>query len=282
MCLALLVALPFPASAQPGAASDIASATWKLAKSDPAELVRRTSQNEVANAFPHRPAMRYRLRKITATSDTTKEIVETHQGGVARLIAVGGHPISAARAQQEVQRLHTLAGTPSLQAYRRGKELHDARRIQRFTRLLPAAYLYHFAGSVPSPTGPLIRLTFIPNPAFTPPDFEARVMTGIRGEMWIDPQDSRIVRLEGHFFRTVDFGWGILGSLYPGGTMQLEQSKTQDCGWQLTRLSLHLDGKELLFRSLHISIEEAASDYRLVPSTWSYKDAIGWLLRMAA
>lgn len=280
VCIVLLLALPVQAGDQPASANEVASATWKLAKTDPAELVRRTSRKEVANSFPHRPPMRYRLRKVTATSDTTKEIVETRQGGVARLLAVGGHPLSPLRARREIQRLHTLAADPSKQAHRRGKELRDARRVQRFTRLLPAAFLYRFAGSVASPTGPLIRLTFTPNPAFTPPNFEARVMTGIRGEVWIDPQDSRIVRLEGHFFRNVDFGWGILGSLYPGGTMQLEQTKTQDCGWQLTRLSLHLDGKELLFKSLHISIEETASDYRVVPTTWSYKDAIRWLLRM--
>ena len=281
-CLAFLLVLPVSAGAQAGGSSDAASITWKLAKSNPAELVRRTSRNELANSFPHRHPMRYRLRKISTTSDTTKEIVETREGGVARLIAVGGHPLSPARMQQEIERLHILAAHPAREAHRRGKELHDARRVQRFTRLLPSAFLYRFAGSAASPSGPLIRLTFTPNPAFSPPTFEARVMTGIRGEMWIDPADSRIVRLKGHFFRSVDFGWGILGSLYPGGTMELDQSKTQDCGWQLTRLSLHLNGKELVFKSLHISIEETASDYRLVPPTWNYKDAIRWLLRMPA
>jgi len=30
------------------------------------------------------------------------------------------------------------------------------------------------------------------------------------GELWIDAAQERVVRLEGHLQRDVDFGWGIL------------------------------------------------------------------------
>lgn len=253
---------------------------WKLAQSDPTELMRRASQNELANSYGHRAPIRYQLRKINAKSDTTKDIIETVDGGVARLIAIGGHPLSPAQEQQETERLRALDANPAIEAHRRKSELRDAKRVEKFINLLPAAFLYKFVGSAETADGAMIRLSFEPNPKFSPPDFESRILTGIRGEVWIDPEELRFARVEGRIFQTVDFGWGILGSLYPGGTMRIEQSKTEDCGWQLTRLSLHLDGKELVFKSLHIVLEETATDYQMLPREWKYRDAVQWLLQM--
>lgn len=275
----LLLPLALHAAASPAPAATTASPGQELAESNPTELMRRVSQNELANSYGHRPPMRYWVRKITAHLDMTKEIVETREGGVARLIAVGGNPLSAVPNQKEIERLRAIAADPAIEAHRRDRERRDAQRVQKYMRLLPAAFVYHFEGMRDLPNGAAIRLTFIPNPTFTPPDFESRTLTGIRGEIWIDPTDLRVVRLDSHIFRTVDFGWGILGSLYPGGTMRIEQMKTRECGWQLIHLSLHLNGRELLFKSLHIVVGETAGNYRLIPATWNYKDAVQWLLQ---
>lgn len=256
------------------------SAAWNLARSNPGELVRRAVRNELAGSRDARVPVRFRVRKITGTSDTTKEVVDTVDGGVARLIAIHGQPLPPAAEKKEIHRLHALEADPSIQAHRHQSERRDEERIIKFTRLLPDAFLYRFAGHAETKDGPMVRLQFSPNPKFSPPDFASRVMTGLHGEMWVDPNDLRITRIQSRFFRKVDFGWGILGVLYPGGTMQLEQSKTPECGWQLTRLSLHMTGRELLFKSLDISIEETIGNYKPVPSSWTYRDAVRWLLEM--
>ena len=111
---------------------------------------------------------------------------------------------------------------------------------------------------------------------------ESRILTGIRGELWIDPTDLRVVRIEGHLFKEVDYGWGILGTLYPGGTIRIEQAKTPECGWQLAHLVLNMTGKELMLKSLRVVVDETATDYHPVPTGWKYTDAIDWLLNMPA
>ena len=275
----LLLPLPLHAATSPVSAMNTATLGRQLAESNPTKLMRRVSQNELANSYGHRPPMRYWVRKITAHMDMTKEIVETREGGVARLIAVRGNPPSVGQNQKEIERLRAIAANPAIEAHRRDNERRDAKRVQKYMRLLPSAFVYRFAGMRDLPNGAAIQLTFTPNPAFTPPDFASRILTGIQGEIWIDPTDLRVIRMDGHIFRTVDFGWGILGSLYPGATMRIEQTKTRECGWQMTRLSLHLNGRELLFKSLHIVVDETADDYRLTPPTWNYKDAVQWLLQ---
>jgi hypothetical protein len=256
------------------------SSVWNLAKSDPHALVQAAIENELKSTYGHRPPVRYLLRKTTRNTNTTKEIVETSQGGVARLVAIDNKPLHATQTQTELQRLQELASDPAVQQHRHRSEERDGARVTSVMRLLPDAFINHFEGSVQTPNGEAIRMTFAPNPHFSPPTLESRVLTGIRGEIWIDPTDLRVVRIEGQLFRQVDYGWGILGTLYSGGTIRLEQVKTPECGWRLSHLVLDMTGKELMLKSLRVFVDETATDYHLVPIGWRYTDAIEWLLHM--
>ena len=256
------------------------SSAWNLAKSDPHALVQAAIENELKYVYGHRPPVRYLLRKKTRNTDTTKEIVETSQGGVARLVASHNQPLDAKQTQMELHRLNELASDPAAQQHRLHREERDAARITSVMRLLPDAFMNNFEGSVQVPNGTAIRLSFEPNPHFSPPTLESRILTGIRGEIWIDPTDLRVVRIEGHLFRQVDYGWGILGTLYPGGTISLDQVKTSECGWHLSHLILNMNGKELMLKSLHVFVDETATDYHPVPAGWKYTDAIEWLLHL--
>ena len=257
------------------------SSAWNLAKSDPQALVKAAIDNEIKNSYGHRPPMRYLLKKKTRNTDTTKEIVETGQGGVAHLVAIQNQPLNATQAQTELQRLQELASDPAAQQHRHRSEERDTARIVAVMRLLPDAFINHFEGSAQTVNGTAIRIGFEPNPHFSPPTLESRILTGIRGEIWIDPADLRVVRVEGHLFRQVDYGWGILGTLYPGGTITIEQVKTPECGWQLSRLTLNMTGKELMLKSLRVVVDETVTDYHRVPAGWKYTDAITWLLHNA-
>ncbi|HZC43133.1 MAG TPA: hypothetical protein VE195_03100, partial [Acidobacteriaceae bacterium] len=200
------------------------SSAWNLAKSDPHALVQSAIENELKNAYGHRAPVRYLLRKKTRNLDTTKEIVETSQGGVARLVAIHSHPLNEKQTQAEMQRLRDLISDPAAQEHRRRNEERDAARVTGVMRLLPEAFINQFEGSVQTPNGAAIRMSFEPNPHFSPPTLESRVLIGIRGEIWIDPTDLQVVRIEGRLFRDVEYGWGILGTLYPGGTVRIEQT----------------------------------------------------------
>jgi hypothetical protein len=135
------------------------SSAWSLAKSDPHALVQAAIDNELKHAYGVRPAARYQLRKKTRNTDTTKEILETSQGGVARLVAIHNAPLNATQTQAELQRLQALASDPEAQQHRHHNEERDAARISSVMRLLPEAFINQFEGSVDTPDGTAIRLT---------------------------------------------------------------------------------------------------------------------------
>ena len=246
-------------------------------------LVRRAVQNRMDATKTHRP-LRYLLRKTDEHHDTTKDIIETGDGDVARLVAINGQPLSPEANQAELDRLNTLANHPDIQEHRHQREQKDADRVNRLMRLLPDAFLYRYEGTSPCPDGggTCHHLTFSPNPSFEPPDLEAAIFRGLAGEVWIDQAQERLTRLDAHVIANVDFGWGILGKLDKGGTIQLEQSDIGGHDWELTTLKLSLTGKALMFKSLNIQMTEQASHFSQVPPGVDYRKAIQLLQNSGA
>ena len=250
---------------------------------DPTALVRRATEHRIDASRTHQP-LRYLLRKTDGPHDNTKEIIETRDGDVARLIALHGQSLDPQANQAELGRLNTLANHPEIQEHRHQREQKDTDRVNRLMRLLPDAFLYRDQGTAPCPSSEAIchHLTFAPNPTFEPPDVEANIFRGLAGDLWIDQAQERLARLDAHVIANVDFGWGLLGKLDKGGTIQLEQSDIGNHDWQLTTLKLNLKGKALLLKSLDIHLSEQATHFSPVPEGTDYHKAIQLLENSAA
>jgi len=245
---------------------------------DPVALVRRAAANElraVDDRIAQGPApVRYVFFKQDEKGSTVKEVVQTRDGSVSRLISINGKPLTAEQQNLEAARLQRLLDQPDLQQRRKKREKEDAERAKKIMHVMPDAFLYTYAGIVPGPNGPAVRLSFKPKPGFDPPDQETRVAVGIQGELWIDQTQERMVRLDAHLFQDVDFGWGILGRLYKGGSIRIENADVGNHNWQLQRMKLDLSGKALMVKMLTFRITETGTDYELVPRELSYKDGI--------
>jgi hypothetical protein len=121
-------------------------------------------------------------------------------------------------------------------------------------------------------------LAFKPNPDFTPPDREAEVYHGMAGELWIDKDEERMVKLDAHLIADVNFGWGILGRLDKGGSILVEQANVGEHHWETTHMKLSLTGKALIFKTLNFQTTEDASHFEPVPPEMGYQNAIKMLL----
>ena len=247
--------------------------TGQPAAIDPTALVVRAIQHRMDTDRNNRP-LRYLLRKTDERHDTTKDIIETREGDVARLTAINGKPLSAQANQAELDRLKFLSDHPAIQERRHQHEQKDADRVDRLMRLLPNAFLYRFEDMAPCGGGQCYRLSFSPNPRFTPPDEEAAIFRGMAGEVWIDQAQERLTRLDAHLIADVDFGWGIIGKLDKGGTILLEQADIGGHQWKLTGLKLNMKGKAVMVKSLNFEITEEASHFSPVPPELNYRKAI--------
>jgi hypothetical protein len=246
---------------------------------DPAKIVRDASYNELHSTRPGR-SFSYRQHKVDPKGSTVKEIVETKDGDVARLIEKDGKPLPQEEEQAEIDRLNNLLAHPEVQEHRHKKEQEDSARGDEMVRMLPDAFLYDFDGMVEGPNGLCYRLKFKPNPAFTPPDREGEVYHGMVGELWVDQAQLRLVKIDAHLISDVNFGWGVLGRLYKGGSILVQNADVGLHHWETVHMKLRLQGKLLMLKSVDYSTTEDFSDFKVQPQELGYQEAIRLLQKI--
>src|SRR5581483_2381909 len=112
--------------------------------------------------------------------------------------------------------------------------------------------------------GKAAHYTFSPDPNFNPPNHETRVLTGMKGDLYVDLDAKRIAKIDATLFQSVDFGWGILGRLDKGGHFLIEQTCIGGPRWETTHSVLHFTGKIMMFKALNIQEDETLYDFRHV------------------
>jgi hypothetical protein len=239
-------------------------------------LVARALGTELRVARDPSHPMRYLLRRSTPRLTSTKEIIESKDGDVARLLAVNDKPLAPDDEQKEFARLRTLAANPSLQKHRKDNEAEDAGIVLKLLRMLPNAFLYQYAGSFNGPAGTVHRFTFKPNPRFDPPDIETQALTAMSGELRVDAAQERVIRLEGHLQQDTTYGWGILGKLNKGGWVLLEQADVGDRQWRIVNVQMQMVLR-VLFKTKNINTAEQMTRYTPVPAGMDYRQAIQML-----
>lgn len=224
---------------------------------------------------PNHP-MRYLLHRSTPRLTSTKDIIETRDGNVARLLSVNDKPLAPEDDRKELERLTMLAANPNLQKHRKNNEEEDAGIVLKLLRMLPDAFLYQYAGSFDGPTGMVHRFTFRPNPKFDPPDLETQALTAMSGELRVDAAQERVVRLEGHLQQDTTYGWGILGKLNKGGWVLLEQADVGAKQWRIVNVQMEMVLR-ILFKTKYINTSEQLTRYTPVPPGMDYRQAIQML-----
>jgi hypothetical protein len=248
---------------------------------DPQKIVSDASWNELHAPRAGR-SFSYLQHKVDPKGSQVKRIFETKDGDVARLLEKDGKPLSREEEQAEIDRLNHLLAHPEVQEHRHKKEQEDSARGDEMVRMLPDAFLFTLSGMVDGPNGPCYRLQFKPNPAFTPPDREGEVYHGMVGELWVDQVQLRLVKIDAHLISDVNFGWGVLGRLYKGGSILVQNADVGLHHWETIHMKLKLQGKVLMMKSVDFSTTEDYSDFQVQTQELSYQEAIRLLEKTRA
>lgn len=227
------------------------------------------------------PYLRYRMHILDAKGDQVRDVVESRDGSVARLIFRDGKPLTEEQDKNERERLNNMVGDPAgfarhIKNNSSGKKIAD-----QLIRLMPDAMIYTYVPGQPqtgkNPGMTEVVIDYEPNPKFHPPTTTAEALTGLRGRAWMDVKTKQIVRMEGEIFRGVNFGWGMLAHIYPGGHLVIEQADAGNGRWIFTHFTERVTVRALMVKTLNIKTDVDASNFQTVPAM-SYQDAIRMLL----
>jgi hypothetical protein len=239
-------------------------------------LVMQALEAELRAAQDADHPMEYRLRKSTPRLTSTKEIIETRDGAVARLVMINDAAPSPSDREKDDARLEALLADPSRQRKRKQSEQDDTGRVLKALRALPKAFLYQYAGSETNGPVRIDHYIFRPNPKFSSSDLELEVLTAMTGELSVDTTHQRVVRLEGHLQQDVDIGWGLLGRLNKGGWIVIQQADVGQGQWRIVHFQMEMDGR-VLFKARSFDTTEEETQFVPVPVGMTYQQAIQML-----
>lgn len=248
---------------------------------DPRSWAVDASANELLALHHTGSYLRYRMHVIDTKGDRVRDVIESKDGTVARLILKDGRPLTDEEDKGERQRLNDMLTSPSNYAKHVKNDASGRKIADSLLKLMPDAMLYTYAPGQPqtgkNPGSLEIVLDYKPNPKFSPPTTTAEALTGLQGRVWIDAKSRYVVRMEGSVFRGVNFGWGMLAHIYPGGKLVIEQTHAGGGRWIFTRFDEQLTIRALMVKTLNIKANIEASDFQTIGPI-SYQDAIHLLL----
>ena len=202
------------------------------------------------------------LRLETRKSGKTevKEVVETKDGDLDRLISVNGKPLPEDQRRERQRGLQRLVSNPAELKKSRREQDEDQVRSQRLLKTVPDALVFEYEEQ----RGDLAELKFKPNPHFRPPSHEAAVVHAMEGVLWVNGRQKRLVEISGHLTHPVRFGGGVLGHLDAGGHLYVKQEEVQPGYWELAVLDVDMNGKALFFKTIGVQEEMKRSMFRRV------------------
>ncbi|HEV2275391.1 MAG TPA: hypothetical protein VGR96_14565 [Acidobacteriaceae bacterium] len=215
----------------------------------------------------------YRVEKRVVHRRFAEEQIETPEGPVFRVLSRDGKPLDPAEQKQETARLEDLIRNPGKQAKAKQEHEADEQRLERLMKAMPDAFEYAYDGA----EGHEVRLKFQPNPAYVPPTYETRIYHALSGEMWIDPQQKRLLRVNGKLIEQVDFGFGLLGRVEKGGTFDIRREQVNPTHWKTDWVNVQISGHLILFKSVSADQREVRSNFRPVPQNLSLRQAVSLL-----
>jgi hypothetical protein len=219
---------------------------------DAQELVRQAVGNEQTLPFLAKECT-YQYRRHVSGREETRLMIKTSDLIVGKLVQIDNRPISKDEEQKQDEQLRRLLHDSAAQQQQRRRQQRFEHYIRELIRALPQAFHYTETNTEVAADGArLIHLTFQPAPDFRPANADLEVMRGLSGTMVIDDQKKRIVKLDAHIFRDIDFGWGIFVHVNKGGNLLLEREPTSPPGADVRTLALNFDGRILLFKKLEI------------------------------
>ena len=225
--------------------------------------------------------LRYRMHVVDQKGDQVRDVIESKDGTVARIVLRDGRALTPEEDAAERERLNDILGSPDKYARHVKNDAAGKKLAADLVRQMPDAMIYTYTPGQPqsgNQSGAQVVLDFLPNPKWSPPSTTAEALTGLKGRMWVDAKTHRMVRMQGEVFKPVNFGWGMLAHIYPGGKLELEQTDAGGGRWIYTHFKQDVTVRALMLKTLSVHTEVWASAFQPISEAVSFQDAIKMLL----
>jgi hypothetical protein len=233
------------------------------------DFIRQAVEHELAEQDRDHTHWRYSLHREDDKGTQDRDIIETGEGSLSRTVLKFGRPLTPEERALDDNRMQRLLSDPAERAKHTKREKDDAEKAKNMLKAIPDAFIFQYDGEEDS----CVRLSFTPNPRYSPPNRELQVFRSLRGKIWIDRAQKRLARVEGSLFEDVTFGLGLLGRLTKGGTFKVVQQQVGPQHWEVVSLNINLSGHAVIFKTINVKHSEQLSAFQRVADSLTLQQA---------
>jgi hypothetical protein len=223
------------------------------------------------------PKYSYRERDRMGSTSKTYEVTMIQESPYRQLVEVNGEPLSPeVRANEQRKLERVVAQRRAESSEQRQKRISQYEKERRRDHLmmeqLTEAFDFHLIGSrvVDSHDVHVLRAT--PRTGYKPPNMETQVLTGMRGELWIDKKTFQWVKVTAHVIRPVNIE-GFLAQVQPGTRFELEKMPIEAGIWLAKHFEMKSSAKVLFLFNRSDQEDNTFFDYRKISNTASASTA---------
>ena len=243
-----------------------AAPCWGAISAD--EIVRRSVAGTLADwaASPH---YSFTEKDVTGSggSLTTKtyRVMMIAGSPYNKLIAMNGEPLSPKQAAEQDRKLQAEIERRNHETSReREKRVsayeNERRQDHALLREMANAFTYRLDGEETVNGRKCYVLDAEPKPGYRPPDRDTKVLTGMRGKMWVDEQQFRWAKVHAEVFRPVTYGL-FIARVRPGTEFSLEERPLPSGIWLPSHFSVKVRAR-ILILSRNSTDDETYTNYR--------------------
>jgi hypothetical protein len=199
-----------------------------------------------------------------------EQVIETVDGPVRHLLAVDGHPPTLVQMKEESDRQQELLNNASRRHAILKQQEDDDRKMEELLRIIPEAFVFEDQGQ----QGQSERIAFHPNPGFKPKTYEQRILHALDGTVFIDLHDKRIARLSGSLGTRLKFGYGLIGHVEQGGTMEITRVHLSPGVWKTSAEKIDIDGRFVILKTINKHQDESRTGFEPVAPDTTFAQAL--------
>lgn len=273
-----------PCAARPQANSQTAPPAKAAAQSQPhvpsADEIRIRAKRLIANQHKNDQALdeyqrveRYQDFTSGADPQTIEDklyrVVPDGGGTLKILLKDKGTPTDPADYRRQLQLwediLQRMMQQPGDSKAQAAREKYQKRRRERsdFVDAAGDAYLVKWVGQETHGGRNCDIFELTPNPDFHPHSMFQSALAHVTAKIWVDHDTDELVRGEAQVLSDISFGGGLLGKLYRGGFVSMEQAQVAPGIWLPTRTEYQFTGRKFLFPFAEHQVIEASHYRRL-------------------
>lgn len=198
--------------------------------------------------------------------DRTYEVTMIDGSPWRRLIRVNGVPLSPADRQRETQKLEAVtrkrnSESPSARQERIATYEKERASDHLLMDQITKAFDFALTGSQTIGSRDVYVFRATPREGYNPPNKEARVLTGMEGQLWIDKQTFQWAKVTAQVIHPVSI-IGFFARVEPGTDFELEKAPVTQGIWLPKHFAMKSSSRILSLFAHHTQEDETYSDYK--------------------